>query len=647
MGKLSKYFAIISVALLIVLAVSPMKDFFREWKGYQYAYNQLIAKLPQRVKPAEIGIKQIWVQKLDRVDRCETCHLGLKEEALLDAKEPFGTHPRIHHDIEEFGCTMCHGGQGVATDYKESVGNVKFWNQPMLPGAFIEASCGKCHKEQNVPEAPVLNEGRKLVQESNCVACHKIEGYQKQWVPPLNGIGSKVNRTWLVNWLKNPKQYFPATKMPNFLLSDEDADNLADFLMTFATPPNNSQFSPLPASVKFTSDAQKAKLIDKGSTLFGEARCISCHSINGKGGYVATELGKIASKVNEEWLYNYIKEPKVFMPDVQMPRYRFTDADLACVVAYMQSEFVDYDMQQPAPHTPDPASYEKGLAIFKKYNCAGCHQLQAVTGSTELGPELTFIGSKKAYEIDFGNTTIDQTLPSYVKTKLLDPRIFTATAKMPKFGFSDEQATAVAVALLSSSSDNVPEEYIVRSKPAAQFVPQGQFGKLVKDLACQSCHIMNGTGRLVATDLSMEASQAQPQWIKAYFKIPYSLRPTLTERMPNFFLSEAEINVLGDYMGKVFVVDSLDRSIATNSTLVSEGKGLYYERYGCQSCHMIGGKGGYVGPPLDKVGSRLEPGWIFHWLKDPEAYKPQSIEPDNKLTDHEAEALTAFLTTLK
>ena len=494
MGKLSKYFAITSVALLIVLAVSPMKDFFREWKGYQYAYNQLIAKLPQRVKPAEIGIKQIWVQKLDRVDRCETCHLGLKEEALLDAKEPFRTHPRIHHDIEEFGCTMCHGGQGVATDYKESVGNVKFWNQPMLPGAFIEASCGKCHKEQNVPEAPVLNEGRKLVQESNCVACHKIEGYQKQWVPPLNGIGSKVNRTWLVNWLKNPKQYFPATKMPNFLLSDEDADNLADFLMTFATPPNNSQFSPLPASVKFTSDAQKAKLIDKGSTLFGEARCISCHSINGKGGYVATELGKIASKVNEEWLYNYIKEPKVFMPDVQMPRYRFTDADLACVVAYMQSEFVDYDMQQPAPHTPDPASYEKGLAIFKKYNCAGCHQLQAVTGSTELGPELTFIGSKKAYEIDFGNTTIDQTLPSYVKTKLLDPRIFTATAKMPKFGFSDEQATAVAVALLSSSSDNVPEEYIVRSETSAQFVPQGRFGKLVKDLACQSCHIMNGTG---------------------------------------------------------------------------------------------------------------------------------------------------------
>ncbi len=647
MGNLSKYFAVVSVALLIILAVSPMKDFFREWKGYQYAYNRLVATLPQRVKTAEIGIKQIWVQKLDRVDRCETCHLGLKEEALKNAKQPFRTHPLIHHDIEEFGCTMCHGGQGVATEYKESIGNVKFWAQPMLPGNFIEASCGKCHKEQSVPKAPVLNEGRKLIEESNCVGCHKIEGYQKLWVPPLDGIGSKVNRTWLVQWLKNPKQYFSGTRMPNFLLNDEDADNLADFLMTFNTPPNNSQLKLLPSSLKSLPDARKAKLIDKGSTLFGEARCISCHLINGKGGYVATDLGKIGSKVSEQWLYNYIKEPKVLMPNVQMPRYRFTENDLTSVVAYMESEFVDFDVQQLPPHTPDPASYEKGLALFKKYNCGGCHALQGISGSSELGPDLTYVGSKKTYEIDFGNTKIEQTLPSYLRTKLLDPRVFSLVAKMPKFGFSDEQAIAVTVALMSNTGERIPEEYMVRPEPASHFVPQGQFGQLVKDLACQSCHVMDGTGRLVATDLSMEASQAQPQWIKAYFKVPYSLRPILTERMPNFFLSDAEINVLADYMEKVFVVDSLDRTIKSEPAMVSEGKRLYYERYGCQSCHMIGGKGGYVGPPLDKAGSRLKPGWIFHWLKNPEAYKPQSIEPDNKLTDHEADALTAFLMTLK
>jgi len=85
---------------------------------------------------------------------------------------------------------------------------------------------------------------------------------------------------------------------------------------------------------------------------------------------------------------------------------------------------------------------------------------------------------------------------------------------------------------------------------------------------------MNGTGRLVATDLSMEASQAQTQWIKAYFKIPYSLRPTLTERMPNFFLSQTEINVLGDYIGNVFVVDSLNRTIMSDAALVPKARSL-------------------------------------------------------------------------
>jgi mono/diheme cytochrome c family protein len=165
-------------------------------------------------------------------------------------------------------------------------------------------------------------------------------------------------------------------------------------------------------------------------------------------------------------------------------------------------------------------------------------------------------------------------------------------------------------------------------------------------MACLGCHVMNGTGRLVATDLSVEASQAQPKWIEGYFKIPYSLRPILTERMPNLFLSDSKIKTIVDYMENVFVADSLEHVVKTDPGNVAKGRGLYFERYGCQSCHQIAGKGGYVGPPLDKVGSRLKGGWIYHWLKNPQAYKPESIEPNNKLSDDEAEALTAYLLTL-
>jgi len=115
---------------------------------------------------------------------------------------------------------------------------------------------------------------------------------------------------------------------------------------------------------KFSSDAQKAKLIDKGSTLFGEARCISCHSINGKGDMLRRSWVKSPAKECTVALQLY-QGAEVFMPDVPMPRYRFTEDDLASVVAYMQSEFVDYDMQQLPPHTPT-GFLRKGLAILRK-----------------------------------------------------------------------------------------------------------------------------------------------------------------------------------------------------------------------------------------------------------------------------------------
>jgi len=647
MEKGRTYFAVSSVVFLFVLAISPLKDFFPEWKWYQYEYNGLVSEMPQRIKPTDIGIKQIWARNLDRIDRCVTCHLGLREKALAESKQPFRSHPRIYHNFEDFGCTICHEGQGPATSFKESVGRVKYWDKPIFPKEYMEASCGKCHKEAKVSQAPILTLGRKLIEESNCVGCHKMEGYSKQWVPSLDGIGSKVNRNWLVHWLKNPKTYSAKAKMPNFLLSDEEADLLADFLMTFKSFPSEATLEPIPKNLAPASASARDELVELGSTRFRKARCISCHPINEKGGYVATDLGKIASKVSLQWLYNYLKNPKRLQPGVEMPRYRLKESELEAVTAYIQSEFVDYEMEEAPAHTPDPAYYEKGLALFKKYNCSGCHELGGMKKAEEMGPELTSIGDKKLYEIDFGKASIEQTLPLYIFTKLRDPRVFLPTMKMPKYDFTDEESRAVAVALLGNTKESIPEELKVLPKPSSTYAPQGEFGKLVDDLACFACHTMFGRGRLVATDLTLEASQAQRGWIKNYFKIPYSLRPILTERMPNLFLDDREIEVIVDYMEKVLIADSLEQQIKIDQTKITKGKILFYERYGCQGCHQINLKGGYVGPALDKVGSRLKPGWIIHWLKNPQALNSEAIEPDNNMADDEVEALTAFLMSLK
>jgi mono/diheme cytochrome c family protein len=647
MNKYRVVFAASSIALLVVLAVSPLKDFFREWKKYQHRYNEMVDQLPQRIKHTEIGIRQIWTPKLGRVDRCTTCHLGIDEPALASAEEPFRTHPRIYHKLDDFGCTVCHEGQGLATTEAEAHGSVKYWDRPILPIGFMDAPCAKCHKEHPLSEAPILTQGRKLIIESNCIGCHKIRGYPRGWIPSLDGIGAKVNRAWLFTWLMNPRNYYAKAKMPNFHLTDEEAHILADFLMTYKTFPADVSLGPLPTILISANDAQREKLIDLGMTRFREARCISCHPINGRGGYVATDLGKVASKASMQWIYNYIKNPKHLQPGVDMPRFRFSDIDLAAVVAYITSEFLDYDMQELPPHTPDPGFYEKGLALLKKYNCTGCHNLGTMKKGEEMGPELTTVGSKSLHEIDFGETDIPHSLPAYLFTKVKVPRVFSASMKMPDYQFSDDEAKAIAVALLGNTNENIPDQLNIPQSSSSTFAPQGEFGRLVDDLACFGCHTMFGRGRLVATDLSMEASQAQQKWIEGYFRVPYSLRPILTERMPNLGLSDSEIKSIVDYMETVLIADSLDMDIPMDAATIEEGKNLFYGRYGCQACHQVNLKGGFVGPALDKVGDRLKPGWIFHWLKNPQASNAETIEPNNNLSDEEAQVLTSFLMSLK
>ena len=56
---------------------------------------------------------------------------------------------------------------------------------------------------------------------------------------------------------------------------------------------------------------------------------------------------------------------------------------------------------------------------------------------------------------------------------------------------------------------------------------------------------------------------------------------------------------------------------------------------------------GYIGPPLTQVGSRLTAAWIYHWLKNPQALRPGTIEPNQDMSDEDARALTAFLMTQK
>ena len=81
--------------------------------------------------------------------------------------------------------------------------------------------------------------------------------------------------------------------------------------------------------------------------------------------------------------------------------------------------------------------------------------------------------------------------------------------------------------------------------------------------------------------------------------------------------------------------------------LAAIGKQLYVTKYGCNGCHKIGDEGGKVGPALDRAGFRLNPTWVYRWLRNPQAMKSDTRMPSLGLSDADAKAVALYLKTLR
>ncbi|PYX37398.1 MAG: hypothetical protein DMG81_14250 [Acidobacteria bacterium] len=168
-----------------------------------------------------------------------------------------------------------------------------------------------------------------------------------------------------------------------------------------------------------------------------------------------------------------------------------------------------------------------------------------------------------------------------------------------------------------------------------------------------SCHAINGRGGDMAPDLTWEGSSVQRKWLEEFFQNPGTLRPALIRRMPRFNLTMEEISTLSDYIMTVYQTSEFERDSMPDSgyspSQIEQGKQLFYSKYACQSCHIVDPKTdkGYIGPTLTAVGSRLTGAWVYHWLKNPQALRPGTTEPNRNVSDEEANSLTAFLMTQK
>jgi mono/diheme cytochrome c family protein len=664
-GNSARAFGSMSVILLVSLAIAPAKDYFSEWRHTQNEYVKLIRTRADAVtlqRHVEPGLQQIWHPELGVVDRCTTCHLGEKEASLGDVtQQPFRKHPAIPHSLTQFGCVICHRGQGTATTVHEAHHSTDAWEEPLLPANYIEASCGQCHLSA-LRGTPTLNEGRRLLGREGCVHCHNIKLADGSVMTPtdhppdLGHIAEKTSREWIFAWIKDPQAYAASATMPNFGFNDEDARDVSAFLMAQSTP---SAYAPRLAARKSATPTGDADALTAGASLYGQSFCASCHATQNAGGNLVggdlgPELTRIGSKVKPEWLEEWIRDPGGYFPATEMPHYRFSDQQIGMVAGYLKSK-ADADLLANV-HLEEATQkqIDHGRSLVLEYGCASCHQINGVKKPDNFAPDLSRIGSKPFAQLAFP-AGVEHTLPDYLTSKITKPRGFGAGLKMPKFTLAPAQVDALTTALLALTgrANSLPASLRVASEHESQYQPAGRAGQLIRDLRCFSCHSFNGRGGSMAPDLSWEGSSVQRQWLVEFLKNPNTLRPALIRRMPKFNLSDADVNTLTDYIETVYQTPAFDRDGISPASLTpqmaEEGKQLFYSKYACNACHMVDPQKdkGYIGPVLWQAGLRLTPAWTFQWLKNPQALRPGTIEPNQHLDDKDAMALTAYIMTLK
>jgi cytochrome c2 len=338
---------------------------------------------------------QISVNSANIVDRCEVCHVGIREPLNIRAedlapdgpgKKPdslaraFVSHPdkellRVHNP-DRFGCSGCHWGNGRATtsDVKGH-GRHKYWLWPLFEKENIEAGCQQCHARDRVTQgAETLNLGRDLFAERGCVGCHRYEGFDRE-TDALSA--ARQNTTQLEEQvLANEKQIREDTEAANQAADDAEAQRLLAHAEALRV--TNSLLA-----------ARKDQVNLQSKYLMQDQK------------KVGPNLKDVKLKLRKEWIPVWLKDPQAFRPGTKMPQFwRFgIDQDgedqIKAISAYLWQESFDGRI---ADQPRGDATH--GKELFETRGCLACHSIgegDSVVGG-HFAANLQRVGEKANYE---------------------------------------------------------------------------------------------------------------------------------------------------------------------------------------------------------------------------------------------------------
>ncbi len=388
------------VILFIGMVFAGYREISPEWKGYQREYKELLIKnatddaSKNRAKSLEIDIQQIYLGSLKRIDRCTSCHLGTENPLMVDAKIPFKLHSGEYlkdHPMDGFGCTICHNGQGRATNEREAhgVGHDSHWDRPIIPFEFIQSSCASCHDFEMLENkgAGKIAGGEKLFRERGCKGCHKLDGVGGVLGKAIDSVGSqpvayfpmryvegeRTIYTWLKEHFDDPRNIVLESEMLAKLTDEE-----SNFLTTYVLSLRSEEVPKKYRRIKGMRTTEINK--DEGESLY-KMYCIACHTTGKDSIYDEVFKRTIPAIMNPSFLMaadnNYLKTViSEGRADTQMTAWKaaaagISDEEIGKIIEYLTRE---RPQEKPAPF---------GFAIFKgdekfgeelfRIRCMSCH----------------------------------------------------------------------------------------------------------------------------------------------------------------------------------------------------------------------------------------------------------------------------------
>lgn len=401
------------VTIAYLLGAALRENYLAQWRTVQLQYRDLLQQKAGDARGREllaryrVELKQVSLPALGTVDRCVTCHNGVDDPRMMDVARPHRVHPKdilLHHPVDRFGCTICHHGQGPATNFNDAKAEDVFWDYPLLPPEMTQATCATCHDAEKLPaeQIPLLRAGTRLYREKSCGSCHKLDGRGGALGPALDNEGAKTRHQLIMTNLKPPHTTWAwqqahfrdpggivsDSQMRNPTVTRQEALALTVFMLAqWKRDVPESYLAPDKIEQKYAA-LHRTPLA--GEQVY-QQYCTACHG-NGSYGrwdktfrrFVPAIRGvTLAASASREYLVGNIQQGR---PGTQMPGWDrlaggLLPEEVTAVADYLRAG-------APAPALP-PAPVlrgdaEHGRSLFLR-NCAGCHGMDGRGG---LAPEI-------------------------------------------------------------------------------------------------------------------------------------------------------------------------------------------------------------------------------------------------------------------